>query len=79
MAPRSGSTSGGAVVELSICSGQFHVVKRMLGRVGRPLQTLHRVEFAGLRLSEDLACGDCRELTEAEVAELYAVARGERS
>ena len=78
-------------VELSITAGAFHQVKHMLALVGRPLATLHRLAFANLVTPEDddddggeagtgtrLRVGMCRELSEAEVGALYALAGGQQ-
>jgi hypothetical protein len=54
----------------------------MLALVGRPLARLHRVAFANLVVEEEgsaegtelLPCGQCRELTEREVMEIYSLA-----
>lgn len=54
----------------------------MLALVGRPLARLHRVAFANLVVEEGgsaegtevLPCGQCRELTDREVMEIYSLA-----
>ena len=62
------------VVRLVVTGGHYHQVKLMFKVVGRPLVRLHRERFGSLRLG-DLPCGSCRELTPAEVVELYAIAK----
>ncbi len=62
-----------AVVEVVVVEGAKRQVKHMLALVGRPLWKLHRASFCGIGV-EGLAVGECRELTRAEVAQLYAAA-----
>ena len=71
--------------------GSIDQVKHMLALVGRPLATLHRLAFGNLVTVEDdeddggeagtgarLRVGMCRELSEAEVSALYALAGGQQ-
>ena len=60
---------GASRVELSIHEGRKHQVKRMLEAVGHPVTRLHRPVYAGLTAA-DLAPGEWRELTPAEVESL---------
>ncbi len=46
----------------------------MFGAVGKPVLTLRRLSFGPLPLDEALAPGEYRELTETEIAALYAAA-----
>ncbi|KZX37571.1 pseudouridine synthase [Wohlfahrtiimonas chitiniclastica] len=55
-------------IELSICEGKFHQVKRMLKAVGNEVIDLHRLQIGAITLG-DLAEGDYRALTEAEIEE----------
>lgn len=57
------------VLELTIHEGRNHQVKRMCEAVGHRVRTLQRVAFGGLRLGE-LAEGECRKLSPAEVERL---------
>ena len=59
---------------LTVREGKYHQVKRMFGARGKPVQALHRLSFGPLRLDDDLAPGEYRELTEEEIAALYAAA-----
>jgi len=54
-------------VELVICEGKFHQVKRMFEAVGKKVKYLRRIEMGGLKLDESLEPGECRELTEEEL------------
>ncbi len=58
-------------VAITISEGRKRQVKRMFASVGRPVLTLHREAFGPLELG-DLPSGECRELTEDEVAALKA-------
>ena len=62
---------------LTIHEGKFHQVKRMFAAVGCQVTQLHRVRFGSLTLDESLPEGQWRELTEEEVAALYADAQME--
>lgn len=61
--------------ELTIHEGKFHQVKRMFRAVGREVVQLHRLSFGSLQLDPDLPQGAWRELTEEEIAALYADAQ----
>ena len=62
-----------AVLELTLHEGRKHQVKRMCEAVGHPVLRLHRSRYAGLGLG-DLAPGEWRELTAAEVKALREAA-----
>ena len=59
---------------VTVREGKYHQIKRMFGAVGKPVLALHRQSFGPLALDEALAPGDFRELTENEIAALYAAA-----
>ncbi|MBU75462.1 MAG: 16S rRNA pseudouridine(516) synthase RsuA [Pseudoalteromonadaceae bacterium] len=54
-------------LRLSICEGKYHQVKRMLAAVGNKVVELHREKIADITLDENLASGEYRALTEAEL------------
>jgi 23S rRNA pseudouridine2605 synthase len=56
-------------IELRIHEGRNRQVRRMLAAVGHPARGLHRSAYGGLELG-DLAPGEWRELTDAEVGAL---------
>ena len=60
---------------LTIHEGKFHQVKRMFASLGCPVLRLHRLTFGSLKLDESLPEGQWRELTEDEIAALYADAQ----
>jgi 16S rRNA pseudouridine516 synthase len=53
---------------VTLWEGRYHQIKRMFHRVGNRVTRLHRESIGPLRLPEDLAAGEWRLLTEAEVA-----------
>ncbi|MBU9727116.1 pseudouridine synthase [Diplocloster modestus] len=55
-----------ALVELTICEGKFHQVKRMFEAVGRTVVYLKRLSMGSLLLDQDLKPGEYRNLTEEE-------------
>ena len=58
-------------IYLEISEGKFHQVKRMLKAVGNEVVELHRDRIGNINLG-DLAEGDYRELTEAEIEEFLS-------
>jgi 16S rRNA pseudouridine516 synthase len=54
-------------IELDICEGKFHQVKRMFEAAGKKVKYLKRIKMGGLVLDENLKPGECRELTEEEL------------
>jgi 16S rRNA pseudouridine516 synthase len=61
----------GSVADVTLTEGKFHQVKRMFAAVGHPLNRLHRLRIGCVTLDDALAPGDCRPLTEEEVAGLH--------
>jgi 16S rRNA pseudouridine516 synthase len=56
--------------EVTLREGRYHQIKRMFGCCGAKVLELHRVAMGHLELPSDLAEGECRELTEAELQRL---------
>ena len=54
-------------IELTIHEGKFHQVKRMFESVGKKVVYLKRLSMGQLKLDENLALGEYRELTEEEI------------
>jgi 16S rRNA pseudouridine516 synthase len=59
-------------IELVIQEGKFHQVKRMFAARGNRVVYLRRIAFGPLELPADLATGESRPLSEAELLGLYA-------
>lgn len=54
-------------IELTITEGKFHQVKRMFEAVGKTVVYLKRLSMGPIKLDEDLAEGEYRELTDEEI------------
>ena len=52
---------------VTLKEGRYHQIKRMFGCYGAKVVELHRLAMGNLHLPEDLAVGECRELTEEEL------------
>lgn len=63
-----------SLVELTIAEGKYHQVKRMLKAFDHEVLALKRLSFGPLTLPADLAAGEYRELTSAEVGALRMAA-----
>ena len=57
-------------IELTIQEGKFHQVKRMFEAVGKRVTYLKRISMGSLKLDENLALGEYRELTAEELNDL---------
>ncbi len=53
-------------VQIKICEGKYHQIRRMLAAAGCPVQTLMRTHMGALALDPALRPGECRLLTKAE-------------
>lgn len=61
----------GCEVEIEICEGKYHQIKRMFGTVGLGVNELRRTALGGLHLPGDLEEGASRELTKAEFERIF--------
>lgn len=59
------------LVEVEICEGKFHQIKRMFAAVGCHVEWLKRVSIGNLKLDKSLKEGECRPLTEAEKLSVF--------
>lgn len=55
---------------LTISEGKYHQVKRMCAAVGNKVVTLHRQQIGEIKLDGNLALGEWRYLTAAEIASI---------
>ncbi len=55
------------LIEIKICEGKYHQIKRMFAAVGNAVIELKRVKMGELPLDENLKPGECRLLTKQEV------------
>jgi len=65
---------GGSEGYITLTEGKFHQIKRMFEAVGSNITYLRRVEFGTVKLDENLAEGEWRELSEAELLALRSAA-----
>ena len=65
-------TPDGLTVRVLLRQGVYHQIKRMFGCCGAAVVALKRLGMGKLYLPEDLAEGECRELTAEELALLQA-------
>ena len=55
-------------LRLTLTEGKYHQVKRMVAAVSNRVEGLHRSQIGGLRLPDDLAPGQWKWLTAADLA-----------
>ncbi len=55
------------LIEIKICEGKYHQIKRMFAAVGNAVIELKRVRMGNLPIDETLAPGECKILSEDEV------------
>ena len=65
------TNDGAQCAYITIGEGKYHQVKRMFAAVGNKVETLCRVKIGSLCLDESLAEGECRELTQDELALIF--------
>ena len=58
---------GKYAARVTLKEGRYHQIKRMFGCYGAKVVALHRLAMGNLHLPDDLAIGECRELTEDEL------------
>ncbi len=61
---------GDREAEVCLVEGRYHQIRRMFGHLGNRVLAIHRVAVGALLLDADLAPGQSRELTSAELAAL---------
>ncbi len=55
---------------ITVTEGKYHIVKRIMEKLGHPVLYLKRIKIGNLKLDESLEPGEYRELTEEEIKEL---------
>lgn len=58
-------------VRIKITEGKYHQIKRMFGTVNLGVDELCRVGLGGLKMPENLACGECRELSQEQLLTIF--------
>ena len=61
------------VARVKICEGKYHQIKRMFGVVGLGVNELKRVSVGSLSLPENLAEGECVELSAQEIEAIFGI------
>lgn len=56
------------LIEIKICEGKYHQIKRMFAAAGNGVIELKRTQMGGLELDEKLSEGECRRLNDEEIA-----------
>ena len=64
---------GGTHLRLTLTEGKYHQVKRMVAAVGNRVEALHRSQIGALRLPDDMAPGQWRWLSEADLHRVQAL------
>lgn len=59
------------LVEITLCEGKYHQIKRMFGTLDRGVDWLKRVSMGGLMLDETLKEGEYRSLGKQEISLLF--------
>ena len=67
---------GDLQLSLTLTEGKYHQVKRMIAAVGNRVEMLHRSRIGGLALPADLAAGQWRWLTAADLVLISAPTGG---
>ena len=62
------ATEDSSEVYITLREGKFHQVKRMCHEIGCEVTYLKRISMGNLVLDENLQPGECRRLTDSEVA-----------
>ena len=57
---------------LTVTEGRYHMVRRMFAAAGNHVEGLHRERVGGLALPDDLAPGEWRPATQAEIEMIFA-------
>ena len=70
--------AGLTTVEVVLQEGKYHQVKRMIAALGGHVERLERLSVGPIVLDTNLAQGEYRELTEAELQALFSACKGLR-
>ena len=57
---------------ITISEGKYHQIKRMFGTVDLGVVELERISIGGLTLPENLAQGECEELSKAQLSQIFS-------
>lgn len=62
-----------SLVEIKICEGKFHQIKKMFESVGMKVLYLRRIKIGGLELDNLLDFGECKELTKQDIERIFTI------
>lgn len=62
-----------SLVEIKICEGKFHQIKKMFESVGMKVLYLRRIKIGGLELDNLLDFGECKELTKQDIEKIFTI------
>lgn len=65
-------------IQIKICEGKYHQIKRMFSAVGNTVTALCRTHMGALELDSALPSGACRELTPSELEKIESKSGGVR-
>ncbi len=60
-------------ITITVKEGKYHIVKKIMEKLGHPVMYLKRIRIGSLLLDENLSPGEYRELTEEEIKHLKQV------
>ena len=63
--------NGNPVYRIVLREGKYHQIKRMIASTNANLLSLRRIRMGNLDLDENLAPGECREITQEELKLIY--------
>lgn len=64
-------TPDGKTAQVILHEGKFHQVKRMFENCGKKVLALRRIRIGVVEIDENLAPGECREMTKEECEQLF--------
>ncbi len=57
-------------ITITVKEGKYHIVKKIMEKLGHPVLYLKRIRIGNLKLDKSLEAGEYRELTEKEIKQL---------
>ena len=72
LAPAIMETLSPTSARLTVTEGRYHQVRRMFAAIGNHVEALHRDRIGALLLPSDLSAGEYRQMTQTEIAAVFA-------
>lgn len=60
-----------SLVEIRICEGKFHQIKKMFISIGMKVLYLKRIKIGNLELDNSLEYGECKRLSEKDIEKIF--------